>query len=111
MYRVAVGGLSDVAALKQAIDAGDDGVMGQLLGFPSCCIAFFRRVSVNDGCVDTTWAMAANGGSPGDNGRLIEVELEHAVPGEHPWRWMVYAPCPICPARFPALTPSISPGC
>jgi hypothetical protein len=27
--------------------------MGRLLGFPACCIAFFRRVWVNDGCVDT----------------------------------------------------------
>ena len=83
-YRVAVGGLSDVAALKQAIDAGDDGTMGRLLGFPPCCITFFRRVWVNNGCVDTTWAMAANGGSPSEDGRLIEVALEHAVPGKHP---------------------------
>ena len=61
-YRVAVGALADVAELKQAIDAGDDGTMGRLLGFPACCIAFFRRTWVDDGCVDTTWAMAANGG-------------------------------------------------
>ena len=47
-YRVAVGGLADVAALKAAIDAGDDATMGRLLGFPACCIAFFRRVWVND---------------------------------------------------------------
>ena len=99
-YRVAVGGLSDVAALKQAIDAGDDGVMGQLLGFPSCCIAFFRRVWVNDGCVDTTWAMAANGGSPGDNGRVIEVSSSTPFEANILWRWMGVRAVPHLPCSF-----------
>ena len=69
-YRVAVGALADVAELKHAIDDGDDATMGQLLGFPDCCIAFFRKTWVDEGCVDTTWAMAANGGSVDESGRL-----------------------------------------
>ena len=111
-YRVAVGGLADVAALKQAIDAGDDGTMGRLLGFPACCIAFFRRVWVNEGCVDTTWAMAANGGSaerrrPADRNRR---RARRSRPTSCGGGWG-YAPCPTCPARLPALTPSTSPTC
>src|SRR5262245_28524125 len=58
-YRVAVGSLTDIARLKRAIDAGGDSTMGELLGFPDCCISFFRTTWVDDGCVDTTWAMAA----------------------------------------------------
>ena len=66
-YRVAVGALADVAALKAAIDTGDEGTMGRLLGFPECCIEFFREAWVNDACVDTTWPMAANGGRVDDD--------------------------------------------
>ena len=37
-YRVAVGGLADVAALKQAIDAGDDGRWVACSGFPAAAL-------------------------------------------------------------------------
>ena len=99
-YRVAVGGLADVAALKQAIDAGDDSAMGRLLGFPACCIAFFRRVWVNDACVDTTWAMAANSGSPGEDGRLIEVDSSTPFQANILWRWMGVRAVPHLPCSF-----------
>jgi hypothetical protein len=99
-YRVAVGGLADVAALKKAIDAGDDGAMGRLLGFPACCIAFFRRVWVNDACVDTTWAMAANSGSPSEDGRLIEVDSSTPFQANILWRWMGVRAVPHLPCSF-----------
>ena len=83
-YRVAVGALADVAALKAAIDGGDDATMGRLLGFPECCIAFFRKTWVNDGCVDTTWAMAANGGRADASGLRPSRSTRRTVPGQHP---------------------------
>jgi hypothetical protein len=55
------------------MDAGDDETMGRLLGFPACCIAFFRRTWVEDACVDTTWAMASASASADESGRLIEI--------------------------------------
>jgi hypothetical protein len=70
------GAIADVAELKHAIDAGDDGTMGRLLGFPDCCIAFFRKTWVDEGCVDTTWAMAANGGRADDTGQPIEIDAD-----------------------------------
>ena len=99
-YRVAVGALAAVAELKQAIDAGDDGTMGRLLGFPDCCIAFFRRVWVDDGCVDTTWAMAANGGRVDDSGRLIEIDAAAPFQSNILWRWMGPRAVPHLPCSF-----------
>jgi hypothetical protein len=83
-YRVAIGALADVAALKHAIDAGDDGSMGRLLGFPACCIAFFRTTWVEDACVDTTWAMAAGSASADESGRQIEIDADTPFQREHP---------------------------
>lgn len=99
-YRVAVGALADVAELKRAIDGGDDGTMGQLLGFPDCCIAFFRRTWVDEGCVDTTWAMAANGGSVDDSGRLIEIDAATPFQANILWRWMGPRAVPHLPCSF-----------
>jgi 2-polyprenyl-3-methyl-5-hydroxy-6-metoxy-1,4-benzoquinol methylase len=99
-YRVAVGALADVAELKHAIDAGDDGTMGRLLGFPDCCIAFFRRTWVDEGCVDTTWAMAANGGSVDDSGRLIEISAASPFQANILWRWMGPRAVPHLPCSF-----------
>jgi 2-polyprenyl-3-methyl-5-hydroxy-6-metoxy-1,4-benzoquinol methylase len=99
-YRVAVGALADVAALKHAIDAGDDGTMGRLLGFPDCCIAFFRRTWVDEGCVDTTWAMAANRGNVDDSGRLIEVDAATPFQANILWRWVGPRAVPHLPCSF-----------
>lgn len=99
-YRVAVGGLSDVAELKQAIDAGDDGTMGRLLGFPACCITFFRRVWVTSGCVDTTWQMASNGAVASEEGRLIEVDPRAPFQANILWRWMGVRAVPHLPCSF-----------
>ena len=82
-YRVAVGCLEDVAALKRAIDAGDDATMGRLLGFPDCCIAFFRKTWVDEGCVDTTWAMAADSGPCGRHRPADRNRRRRAVSGQH----------------------------
>lgn len=99
-YRVAVGSLADVAALKHAMDVGDDGTMGRLLGFPDCCIAFFRKTWVDEHCVDTTWAMAANGGRVDDTGRLIEIDADTPFQANILWRWMGPRAVPHLPCSF-----------
>ena len=100
MYRVAVGALGDVAALKAAIDGGDDPMMGRLLGFPECCIAFFRKTWVNDGCVDTTWAMAANGGRAEAGGYVLEIDAGAPFQANILWRWVGPRAVPHLPCSF-----------
>ena len=66
-YRVAVGSLADVAGAQDTPSM--PATMRRWVacwGFRPCCIAFFRETWVNDGCVDTTWAMAADS-SPADD--------------------------------------------
>jgi hypothetical protein len=99
-YRVAVGALADVAALKKAMDAGDDSTMGGLLGFPDCCIAFFRRTWVEEACVDTTWAMAARSAPADDAGRRIEIGADAPFQANILWRWIGPRAVPHLPCSF-----------
>jgi hypothetical protein len=99
-YRVAVGALADVAALKNAMDAGDDSTMGGLLGFPPCCIAFFRRTWVEESCVDTTWAMAARSAPPDETGRRIDISADAPFQANILWRWMGPRAVPHLPCSF-----------
>jgi hypothetical protein len=97
-YRVALGALPHVAALKRAIDAGDDETMGRLLGFPDCCIAAFRATWVDDHCVDTTWAMAVRTVAP--QGRVIDVPAATPFHTNILWRWMGVRAVPHLPCSF-----------
>src|SRR5262245_48715991 len=57
-FRTVVGRLEDLQAFRAAWKSSDETALGQLLGYPPCCTAFFRRVWVEDAMVDTTWPMA-----------------------------------------------------
>lgn len=63
-YRVALTRPDHAADWHEAWAAGDDEQVGRLLGYPDCCRAFFRRVWIDDGYLDTTWPMYL--GSGGD---------------------------------------------
>ena len=99
-YRVTVGALDDVAALKAAMDAGDDGTMGTLLGFPRCCIDFFRRTWVRDACVDTTWAMALATAPADASGRRVDIADTTPFQANILWRWMGVRAVPHLPCSF-----------
>jgi hypothetical protein len=99
-YRVAVGSLTDIARLKRAMDAGDDATMGQLLGFPDCCIGFFRKTWVDEGCLDTTWPMAAATGHSDAADRVIEVPSDAPFQANILWRWMGVRTVPHLPCSF-----------
>lgn len=99
-YRVAVGALRDVASLHDAMQRGDDSAMGQLLGFPECCIAFFRDTWVNKGCVDTTWSMAGGAGQFDEEGRLITIGGHVPFQSNILWRWMGVRAVPHLPCQF-----------
>ncbi|HWB29867.1 MAG TPA: methionine biosynthesis protein MetW [Vicinamibacterales bacterium] len=97
-FRVALGTLPHVAALKRAIDAGDDETMGRLLGFPDCCIAAFRKTWVDDQCVDTTWAMAMRTAPP--DARTVDVPAATPFHANILWRWMGVRAVPHLPCSF-----------
>jgi hypothetical protein len=99
-YRVAVGSLTDIARLKRAMDAGDDATMGELLGFPDCCISFFRKAWVDEGCVDTTWAMAAASELSDAGDRVIDVRGDAPFQANILWRWMGVRAVPHLPCSF-----------
>lgn len=45
---------------KLAWDRRDDEYIGQILGYPECCIKFFKKYWVDEKFVDTTWPMTLN---------------------------------------------------
>lgn len=62
-YRAVLGRLRDVRRFEAAWARQDDSAMGALLGFPSCCRAFFERVWKDLGRIDTTWEMTLGSGT------------------------------------------------
>lgn len=58
--RFAVGRSRDANALASAYALGDDPAIGQLLGFPDCCQAFFDRLWNVDKKRDTTLSMGGH---------------------------------------------------
>jgi len=63
-------------AFATASKSGDDATMGDLLGFPPCCIDFFVKFWVGERWLDTTWPMSnrTNGlaGGSSNFGRSLE---------------------------------------
>lgn len=59
-YWCAIGRMPDIQLLKSAHLNHDDEAIGRLLGYPSCCTHFFKRVWIDEGFIDTTWPMAYN---------------------------------------------------
>lgn len=95
--RVAVGKQQDLALFKEAWDRGDNGRMGQLLGYPDCCRAFFQERWVEQRWVDTTWPMADHAEAGHSNGH-IEVDGPPEV--NVLWRWAGVRAVPHLPCRF-----------
>lgn len=58
VYRVAVGKRRELSGFRRAWIRGDDDAIGQYLGYPACCRAFFRQVVVEGGWLDPTWPRA-----------------------------------------------------
>ncbi|MEN8188232.1 MAG: methionine biosynthesis protein MetW [Thermodesulfobacteriota bacterium] len=97
-YRVAVGGLENVTQLKRAIDAGDNETMGKLLGYPPCCLTFFRDTWVDYDMVDTTWPMAAASGTYVD--RTVEIDGGAPLQANILLRWIGMRAVPHLPCSF-----------
>lgn len=94
--RIVLGKTDSVLAFKQAYDTNDNLEIGKLLGFPDCCQKFFQQVWVEQGCVDTTWQMAANTCLP--ENRMVDITCSPYA--NILWRWMGVRPVPHLPCSF-----------
>ena len=97
VYRIAVGRPQHISEFKAAWDAGDNGAIGKLLGYPACCMDFFLENWVKHALEDSTWPMAA-GGVASEERSLIEV----SGPPEANilWRWLGIRAVPHLPCSF-----------
>ncbi len=98
-FRVVLGQSSELLRFRKAWGKKDDSKMGELLGYPSCCRAFFREVWNNKGWIDTTWPMAC-----GTSGAQVSSENLIEVNG-HPYsnillRWLGVRAVPHLPCSF-----------
>jgi hypothetical protein len=95
--RWAVGAAPDVADFQRAWQAGDDRVLGRMLGHPCCCLDFYRQVWVEQALEDTTWPMAeATVGRPG----ACQHEVHGLPQANILWRWLGLRAVPHLPCRF-----------
>jgi hypothetical protein len=98
VFRVAVGTLKNLAALKHGLDTHDDETVGRLLGYPSCCRRFFRAAWFRRGVRDSSWPMAL--GTAGRAVRADLVEVEGSDLANVLWRWSGIRAVPHLPCAF-----------
>jgi hypothetical protein len=100
VFRVILSRSLDLAMrLAEAWRADDDDMIGELLGYPSCCRRAFVDVRSKRRCTDTTWQMAVSTARPVPSPDLT-VELAGAPFGNVLWRWMGVRAVPHLPCRF-----------
>jgi len=95
--RVVVGSLADVAEARRACEERNEDALGALLGYPTCCRAFFRRVWIESHCMDTTWAMAVNTVASHNPAEPLDVAGPPAA--NVLWRWVGIRAVPHLPCR------------
>lgn len=104
LHTLALGALREVAAFRQAWDAGDHDAMGALLGYPECCRQSFVETWVDARSVDPTWAQAQRtAGAPATTTTTTTrttLELRAAPFANVLWRWMGVRAVPHLPCRF-----------
>lgn len=98
LYRTVLGNARSVLDFKDAFDASDDKAIGKLLGFPECCVDFYRKIWVSERLLDTTWPMAL-----GTSQACITDEtvvLSGPIEANILWRWMNVRSVPHLPCSF-----------
>jgi hypothetical protein len=58
-YKLAIGQPKEVSRMVLAYKAGDHEQIGELLGYPLCCISFFNKIWTNDSWLDTSFPMSS----------------------------------------------------
>jgi hypothetical protein len=99
-FRVAVGRPKSVQAFLKAYDNQDDVLVGQLLGFPRCCTAFFRENWIDKQLYDTTWPMAIRSMRGGGGSGRAEIDVVPIREANIMWRWLGIRAVPHLPCSF-----------
>jgi len=97
-FRIVVGKPHHVIEFKRAWDAGDDKSIAKLLGYPDCCMDFYRESWVKHGLIDTTWPMATEDMTL--SGEQTSVEVNGPPEANILWRWMGARAVPHLPCSF-----------
>ncbi len=97
LVRIAVGSAVAIRRMKASRQRADHDAIGELLGFPPCCRAFFRHVWVERRLTDTTWSMAANTRSDTTGG---VIEVNGPAPANILHRWLGVRAIQHLPCRF-----------
>ena len=89
-FRTVLGRPKALSRFREAWREGDNGTIGELLGFPACCRSFFDRVWVDAQLLDTCWAMAANSPHAYESNGSEEIRtVTDALPYANIfWRWL-----------------------
>jgi prolyl 4-hydroxylase len=95
---IAVGSTADVTRVRAAWAARADDAIGQLLGYPDCCRAFFQTVWQGERAIDTTWGMASNTSAP--ESATVTIASDAVPLGNILWRWLGVRAVPHLPCRF-----------
>ena len=61
--------------------------VGELLGYPPCCIDFYTKYWVDQKFVDTSWVMAADKLTLSDADRIIHIKEDTPPECNILWRW------------------------
>jgi len=97
-YRIVIGKLDDLVDFKIAWDRKNLDLIGEMLGYPLCCVNFFKKIWIKSNFVDTTWPMATNSIVKGGNDYTIE--LSENVYTNMLWRWLGIRFVPHLPCSF-----------
>lgn len=80
----------------EASRAHDDDTIGELLGIPACCRAFFKEIWHRQKMIDTTWPMARTSSFATNNEVIVSAEPETNVL----LRWLGVRMVPHLPCSF-----------
>lgn len=61
--------------------------VGELLGYPECCVDFYLKYWVGQNFIDTTWPMAANNLNLSDENTIIHIKDDAPPECNILWRW------------------------
>ena len=96
--RTVIGAPDIVAEFHKALGEERDDRVGELLGYPACCRAFFRAVWIGAGQTDTTWPMARASADAARDTPLIEATAHPAA--NMLWRQIGIRAVPHLPCCF-----------
>ena len=73
LFRIVAGRAKHLGGFRKAWVRGDDDVVGQYLGYPSCCRVFFRKFFVQEKWMDCILPAALNTETPPGNIQDVDV--------------------------------------